>query len=202
MSEVKHTAPACKRIPQLTPKEIALFYSKINRIPTEKGCHLWTGGFNHSGYAVFYINRERFRASRIQWMLTHGEDPFPWLIRHTCDVEACVREEHVIRGSDQENMADAVERKTMASGECNGSNTRPDRRTIGIDQKNSKLNEERVIEARFRFKAGETGVAIANDLGVSQSLLNMVIKGQRWKHVGGPVFTKLPKGPRAGRAAT
>ena len=184
MSEFKHTAPACKPIPHLTAAEITLFYSKINRTPTEKGCHLWTGYLNDRGYALFLIGRRRVRASRIQWVLSRGEDPFPWLIRHTCDVEGCVREEHLIKGSDQDNMADAVERRTMASGDKNGANTHPESRCIGSAQPGSKLTEEQVATVGPRYMAGETSASIAKSLGVSETIIARIVRGEIWKHAG------------------
>lgn len=46
-----------------------------------------------------------------------------------------------------------------------------------------KLNETKVKSIRKRLAAGETGGAIAKDMGVSRQAVNLVKKGQIWGHV-------------------
>jgi hypothetical protein len=98
-------------IPDLTPREIARFYSKV-RIG---GCGmLWDGPVNNHGYGRFEIYRDggrvRVLAHRLTYMLATGIDPGSAKIRHGCDNPPCVTPDCLEPGTQADNIRDALER--------------------------------------------------------------------------------------------
>jgi hypothetical protein len=99
-------------IPDLTPSEIARFYSKV-RIG---GCGLvWAGSdINNHGYGRFAIYRNgkrvRILVHRLSYKLATGVDPGPEVLRHQCDTPPCCTPDCLLTGSQAENIHDAMER--------------------------------------------------------------------------------------------
>ena len=75
-------------------------------------------------------------------------------------------------GTPSENTADSLRHGTFVPmrGEANG---------------HSRLDETKVLDLRRRRHAGETLAAIADDLGVSLSTVQLAAVGKTWAHVGG-----------------
>ena len=80
------------------------------------GCWLWVGPLFKSGYGVFGIRCVSVRAHR--WAYEHFNGPLvPGLdVRHSCDTRSCVNPEHLLLGTRQQNMDDAVRRNRVARG--------------------------------------------------------------------------------------
>jgi hypothetical protein len=101
-------------IPDLTPAEIARFYSKIR----VDGCGmLWDGPVNNHGYGRFEIyrggKRVRILAHRLSFALATGTDPGHDKIRHGCDNPPCVTPDCLKPGTQADNIQDAVTRGRM-----------------------------------------------------------------------------------------
>lgn len=182
-----------KEIPALTDLQRFNLFEKVD-IGDPDGCHLWTGTMSDSGYGIFMLQRGRFKATRVVYFAVTGIDPGPMLLRHTCDVKSCVRFDHLIPGTNDENMRDAVDRGRFASGKRNGAHTHPERMRRGEGQVLSKLKDEQVVEARKLYSGGMKCEAVAQHLGVTLDVASKIIRGILWKHVGGPVVSgSLPK---------
>lgn len=82
----------------------------------ESGCWIWTGSRLTSGYgqSVRIDASERWKlgkpvqegAHRVSYKLFKGSIPKGKLVRHTCDVKLCVNPEHLLVGTQVDNMAD------------------------------------------------------------------------------------------------
>ena len=59
----------------------------------------------------------------------------------------------------------------------------------------AKLTEQSVIEIRNLAAAGEKFTVLADKFGVSDSLIESVVSGKGWAHVGGPITPLKKKGP-------
>jgi len=82
------------------------------------GCWLWIGSLQgKSGYGQMGMPGGRpIRAHRLAYQLFKGKIPKGLDVRHTCDLRCCVNPEHLLVGTRQQNMEDAVRRGRQARG--------------------------------------------------------------------------------------
>ena len=57
------------------------------------------------------------------------------------------------------------------------------------------LTERAVLSIRERYAQGDSSTVLALEFGVADSAISAVIRGDRWRHVGGPIVRQ----GRAGR---
>ncbi len=148
------------------------FWSKVHP-EALSGCWLWHGGVNEHGYGIFGRGLRVdgvVKAHRHAYTLAHGPIPPGLVVRHRCDVPACVNPDHLEIGTYKDNTRDCIER---------GRKTAPPVHR-GERNVNARLTVERVREIRRRRAAGEKLCAIARDLGVSGSTTGRVASGRAW----------------------
>lgn len=104
----------------------------------------------------------RTTAHRISWMLKHGEIPQGMEVLHRCDNPKCVNADHLFLGTPMDNTRDM-----MAKGRHGWRKGAPWQKLCASDG-------ERIRDLR---RAGHTQQAIANWLGVSRSLISMILGG-------------------------
>jgi hypothetical protein len=138
------------------------------------GCWPWTRGRDKDGYGKLAYgsmhNRKHVRAHRVVWELFYGEIiPGHWVL-HRCDNPPCVNPMHLWLGTPSQNTRDCLSknRRRSARGESNGQ---------------AKLTAEQVLKIRERYAAGERRQHIADELGVSWGLVNLIVTRRRWKHI-------------------
>ena len=136
------------------------------------GCWLWTGSVslrkNSPRGMISDTGRSRL-AARVSHELFKGPIPEGHVIRHKCDLEICVNPDHLLTGTQKDNVGDRVSRNRSArlKGEKNGY---------------SKLTESLVIKMRAAKAGGEPTRAIARRFGVSQYGARYALDFG-WKHV-------------------
>lgn len=113
------------------------------------------------------MNRRSERAHRYSFFLAHGKWPFP-MGRHTCDNPRCVRPDHIVEGTQFDNVQDRVERN---------------RQPRGSEVGGSKLTEADVIEIKKMLKAKVFQRVIAAQFGVHQATIHEIHRGKTWTHV-------------------
>lgn len=146
------------------------------------GTSCWAWGLGHSsGYGkfTFRVNgRDRVvYAHRYAWELINGPIPPHLVVRHRCDNGPCVNPDHLVLGTQRDNIQDSIDRKRFnpCEGEWNPF---------------SKLTDLQVIEIRKRRASGEKLAPLASEFGVSTQTIMGIARGLMWRHVGGPIVPK------------
>lgn len=115
------TAPAPRRVGRPSVPLADRFWSKVDKngpVHPVLGtpCWLWTSNTHHNGYGQIALSRDgRAKqrwvwAHRVAWELIHGPIPEGQRVLHRCDTPLCVNEAHLFLGTQQENIADSVEK--------------------------------------------------------------------------------------------
>ena len=134
------------------------------------GCLLWfgsNGGSATSQHGIINYKGRHWKVHRLAWIATHGPIPEGMEVCHKCDVPACINPAHLFLGSHDENMADMV-----AKGRSNAPR--------GAESGNAKLTESAVLAIRADRRAQKL---IAEDYGVSKSLIWAIKSRQAWRHL-------------------
>lgn len=136
---------------------------------------MWTGAKTPTtGYGNIAICAGKCEPThRVSYALTHGEIPSKMHVCHRCDNRACVNPDHLFLGTPKDNTAD------MWSKGRQHSYTAMQR---GVDRHNAKLTPEVVKDIRLRRRF-ETLSDIAEDYGVSMSVVSNAARRKTWKHI-------------------
>lgn len=127
--------------------------------PLETDCWLWTKARDEAGYGRF--GATSLYAHRESYSTFVGEIPDGMLVCHRCDVRHCVNPEHLFVGDYQSNNDDMISK--------------------GRARKFRQLTDEDVSEVRRRAATGERQRVIAQDLGISRSMVSAIHTGKRRK---------------------
>lgn len=126
----------------------------------EEPCVLWTGCLHRSGYGMVTYHGQTRRVHRVMFRIVHGRWPTDTLC-HKCDRPACINLAHVFEGSQQENMADMVQKQRQAA----------------------KLDEEKVREIRALAGQGLLQREIGARFGLRQAQVSQIVRRERWRHI-------------------
>lgn len=125
------------------------FWSKVDKngpviVPELGNCWVWLTATTQ-GYGEIGIAGRTVRAHRLSWEIENGS-PTDMLILHKCDNPPCIRPDHLFKGTQLDNMQDA-----MAKG----------RLIHNKEVKNavlSKLTDQEVLEIRRRYVRGDASI--------------------------------------------
>lgn len=167
--------------PRNTPER---FWSKVDQSGGLDACWLWQGAIGEQGYGVVRYEGKQWRTHRLAFTLAYGPIEEGALVCHSCDVRACCNPVHLWLGSDAANMEDMrLKGRARYLGGRRGESHR-----------SAKLTEADVLDIRERYAAG--GVEqrdLADEYGVHRVQIGSILRGQTWKHVGGPRSTRPDK---------
>lgn len=138
----------------------------------EGDCLIWFGDKDSNGYGrIRYAGRKTYPAHRLAYELAHGPIQEGLVVRHKCDVCACINISHLEIGTHKDNAQDSVKRgrAIRAKGEAHG---------------RAKLTQAQVDEIRRRYipnKYGFGATGLAREFGVSKSTIHDILRGAHWK---------------------
>lgn len=138
----------------------------------EGDCIIWFGNKDSNGYGrIRWAGKRGYPAHRLAYELKHGPIPDGLVVRHKCDVCACINVDHLELGTQKDNVQDSVKRgrAIRAKGETHG---------------RAKLTQAQVDEIRARYiprKRGHGCRVLAREFGVSFSAIWDIVQGNHWK---------------------
>lgn len=165
MAAAHHTIPS--------PEEawVSRFWSKVDRTDDQNSCWEWTAAGDREGYGHFKISGRQYRAARVSYFLSTGDQPGGRLILHSCDNPRCVNPIHLRAGTAADNAVDMKTRNRSA-------------RLLGETNSAAKLTETDVLWIRERHKHSRVSYAsTARKFGVSEGLIGCIIRRENWQHL-------------------
>jgi len=138
-------------------------------------CWIWTGAKSR-GYGQISSNGKIVQAHRLSYEIRFG--PHGLQVLHRCDVRNCVNPEHLFLGTHADNMADMARKGRDAIGKI-----QRERRARGERHGVAKLNSEAVKQARAMYAEHTPKARIAKMLGVSDTTITRLLRGDTWGHV-------------------
>lgn len=141
------------------------FFRKVNRAV---GCWNWNAFKSADGYGKFQIggkNSPTRNAHRFLYEVIHGAIPQGWVVRHKCDNAACVNPDHLVAGTQYENIQDKVMRGRQTRGETHGM---------------VKLTEKQAREIKA---STEDSLVVAKRYGIVRATVNNIRAGRIWRHL-------------------
>ena len=109
------------------------------------GCWLWLSACTSQGYGTLSTGMKWRLAHRLSYEVFVGPIPEGLVVRHSCDNPPCVNPEHLLIGTNKDNMQDAVARGRMEHGSSRWS---------------ARLREEDIPDVIGRLAIGETCASI------------------------------------------
>lgn len=127
-------------------------------------CIEWTGATTKAGYGKRCIKQKYYLVHRLAFEERHGY--LPDVVRHTCDNPPCYNPDHLIAGTQADNMRDMVSRG---------------RSRVGRKHWAAKLSPGQVEEIREAYASGEPQPSIAARYDVSRGHVSNIVRGSTWK---------------------
>lgn len=150
--------------PRMTPEQ--QFWRRV--VIVDGCCWGWTGSKSTFGYGTFPVKRKRALAHRFSYMLHKGVIPAGMVVRHTCHNASCTNPDHLLLGTQADNIQDSVSDNRHVHGESHGC---------------SKLTEEQVLSIRSQRASGESYPSLAAKFGVSSYTIGEICRRETWGHL-------------------
>jgi hypothetical protein len=145
------------------------FLDKYIVKPDFTSCWIWFGQRDKYGYGIINSLDGHFFVHRIMYKRYKKDLPDDLIIRHKCDNSNCCNPDHLIPGTQAQNMQDAAQRGRTARGSRSNM---------------ARLNEEQVQEIKDRYKSYRGVFAdFAREYKVHDETIRYIITGKNWAHI-------------------
>src|SRR2546423_9813352 len=174
---------------------IERFWAKVDQSGGPDACWPWLGKPERTGYGRHTDYWAKVGAHQFAYTLLVGPIPIGREICHSCDNRICVNPDHLWAGTRKQNMQDAALKGRM-------SRPKPGNPHRGESNPNAILTEDIVRAIRMAYEPAEPGWpkergphrgalpskrrtldSLAEEYGVSRSLIYAIVKRTAWKHV-------------------
>lgn len=147
------------------------FWAKVKQVGD---CWEWQSSLDNKGYGKTRVpgTRAQYRAHRIAYYLSTGNDPAEMYVCHSCDNPKCVNPSHLFLGTALENNQDK-----MSKGRDKYGNQK------GHRNGNSKLSEDDARKVIALILEGKSNKQIATLMPVGHSLVSRIRVGRSWKEL-------------------
>lgn len=126
---------------------------------------------DNCGYTRIWYNGKQERLFRVIYQLKNGDIPKNMVLRHTCDNPSCCNIEHLVLGTQKDNVDDMIKRGR--SKQCT------ERKSIqGTKNKSNKLSEDAV---RNIYLSNLSSYKLSKLYNVSRANIILIKKGKTWK---------------------
>lgn len=133
------------------------------------GCTLWVGSLAIDGYGQIGIRGRNKKAHRVAWEEKNGPIPPGLFVLHKCDNRACVNVNHLLIGTQLDNIKDRDSKN---------------RGIVGENHKLSKITEKDVFEIREILSGDGLSLReIGERYGISSQKVWQIKNRISWKHV-------------------
>lgn len=154
-----------------TQKDIARFFSKVQKQHGLNDCWIWTAGKGTKGYGIFSMRHKDYKAHRVSYEIHFGYIPEGLLVCHKCDNPSCVNPSHLFTGTHQDNVDDKNKkgraRYAPPFGEKHGMH---------------KLVKSQVEDIRKIYLNTKISQAkLGKQFSVSQSEIHNIVNYKNWK---------------------
>lgn len=106
------------------------------------------------------------------------------VVRHTCDNPRCINADHLLLGTQADNMQDMGERGRHVSGLPYSDPHHTVNRRRGSEQTHSRWTEAIVLEMRGLYASGEyKQTELAVKYGCRQTDVSRIVRRKAWKHI-------------------
>ena len=135
------------------------------------GCWLWEGAISKNGYGSLRhpTKGKTTYAHRFSFFVHNGY--LPVVVRHRCDQRACVNPDHLVGGTQAENLNDMMTRG----------------RRVYVGRKGESAGNVILTDAlvtEIRSLAGyRNATALGRRFGVHHSTVSKILKRKMWKHI-------------------
>lgn len=156
----------------------------LSRTVRSGECLLWQGAIGKStGYGYMWVpkwlqpvlKRKYETVPRIVYFLVTGA--LPTETRHTCDIRACIAPEHLVDGTHNDNVQDAVKRGRVRQG--------VNHRDTNFVEQDIRHIRAVLAEAERRKTGcrlpGGVVMALARRYGVHKGTIYAIYRGRSWK---------------------
>ena len=144
-------------------------YTNIKYDVSKSGCWEVTDrAKNKDGYPVARIKGQLDTLYRHFYRRYKGDIPKGNVVRHTCDNRLCCNPEHLILGTQKENVGDMLERGRFP---------------MGVKHGRAKLDDKKVRKIRKLHTTGASMSSIAREYEVDRKTIHKIINGVTWKSV-------------------
>lgn len=83
------------------------FMSKVEKTDT---CWNWTAFIHKNGYGRLSFNKKQMAAHRVSFILHKGQINDGLFVLHTCDNRKCINPDHLLLGTQKENLIDMAKK--------------------------------------------------------------------------------------------